>query len=369
MSNNIKYTFFNAIGTADIERIHSAVIGWMLSDKCDAFSNEEKSTLINKLFQTEEKVVYKKIESKLEYDHIDVYIETEYEDNKRQEWIIENKIKSSQGTNQLSNYKTIHPNANYLLLSLIGENGDDGWVENTYAELYSILNGVLDKCDKENSRHITIIEEYVDTLQTLVTIVKEFIEAPEEYANVFTECSKKKSEKQSQYENKICEYISHSNLETILQKLYFTKIKSDIQKDVEAEIRKKIGNTIRWEISESHGNAQIVILIDGENNTQFEIAFQGGKFKFAVSKDYQKKEKDDFFINEWTESLQKIKDGEICGYTKLNLPRSRSRVSVSKEYPTENSKNWWQNPLSDVTEQVKKQFCLLPDLIESASKS
>ena len=56
-------------------------------------------------------------------------------------------------------------------------------------------------------------------------------------------------------------------------------------------------------------------------------------------------------------------------YTKLNLPRSRSRVSVSKEYPTENGKNWWQNPLSDVTEQVKEQFCLLPKLIESASKS
>ena len=369
MSNNIKYTFFNAIGTADIERIHSAVIGWMLSDKCDAFSNKEKSTLINKLFQTEEKVVYKKIESKLEYDHIDVFIETVSEDNIKQNWIIENKIKSSQGKNQLSNYKTKHPNANYLLLSLIGENGDDGWVENTYAELYSILNGILGECNKENSRHITIIKEYVDTLQTLVTIIEEFIKTPEKYANVFTECSKKKSEKQSQHENKICEYISHSNLETILQKLYFTKIKSDIQKDVEDKIRKEIGNTIRWEISESHGNAQIVILIDGENNTQFEIAFQGGKFKFAVSKDYQKKEKDDSFIKEWITSLQKIKDDKVFDYIKLNLPRSRSRVSVSKECQINNSKIWWQNPLSDVTEQVKKQFCLLPDLIGFASKS
>lgn len=365
MRNNIRDTFFSVIGTADIERIHSAVIGWILSDKCDAFSNKEKSMLINELFKTNKEVVYKNIISVLEYDHIDVFIETVSEDNIKQNWIIENKIKSSQGTNQLSNYKTKYPNAKYLLLSLIGENGVDGWVENTYAELFSILNGILGKRNKANSRHITIIEEYVDTLQTLVTIVEEFIKAPEEYANVFTECSKKKSEKQSQYDDIICNYISLYNLETILQKLYFTKIKSNIQKDVEDEI----GNTIRWEISESHGNAQIVILFDGENNTQFEIAFQGGKFKFAVSKDYQKKEKDDFFINEWTASLQKIKDSKKFEYTKLNLPRSRSRVSVSKEYPTENGKNWWQNPLSDVTEQVKKQFCLLPKLIEFASKS
>ena len=34
--------FFNAIGVADMEKVHSAVIGWMLSDKCERVREKRK---------------------------------------------------------------------------------------------------------------------------------------------------------------------------------------------------------------------------------------------------------------------------------------------------------------------------------------
>ncbi len=45
-----KKNFFNAIGVADMEKVHSAVIGWILSDKCEAFGIDKKSELLCQLF-------------------------------------------------------------------------------------------------------------------------------------------------------------------------------------------------------------------------------------------------------------------------------------------------------------------------------
>ena len=50
-----KSNFFDAIGVADMEKVHSAVIGWMLSDNCTAFGEVEngrkiRSALLQKIF-------------------------------------------------------------------------------------------------------------------------------------------------------------------------------------------------------------------------------------------------------------------------------------------------------------------------------
>ena len=45
--------FFNAIGLADMEKVHSAMIAWMFSSDCTALSQEDKSRALNSLFDSQ----------------------------------------------------------------------------------------------------------------------------------------------------------------------------------------------------------------------------------------------------------------------------------------------------------------------------
>lgn len=39
-------SFFDKIGVADMEKVHSAVIGWMFSNDCCALNKQQKSELL-----------------------------------------------------------------------------------------------------------------------------------------------------------------------------------------------------------------------------------------------------------------------------------------------------------------------------------
>lgn len=97
--------FFDAIGIADMEKVHSAVIGWMLSCNCSAFNITTKSELLQDIFQV------KKNDRVEQFDSIEVYIEWRNIDililTKNKCWVIENKIKSSQHSDQLNRYAKI----------------------------------------------------------------------------------------------------------------------------------------------------------------------------------------------------------------------------------------------------------------------
>ena len=76
LRDNTMSNFFNAIGVADMEKIHSAVIGWMLSDKCKALDPKAKSALLCNLFK-ENIRIFKNIVVQVEIYNIDVLIEKE----------------------------------------------------------------------------------------------------------------------------------------------------------------------------------------------------------------------------------------------------------------------------------------------------
>ena len=103
--------FFNAIGVADMERVHSAVIGWMLSDDCEAFGTgqkgkEVKSKLLCSIFGITPFCVFDEIKVNVEVYDIDILITTKLGPVKEC-WVIENKIKSNQHDNQLDKYVRI----------------------------------------------------------------------------------------------------------------------------------------------------------------------------------------------------------------------------------------------------------------------
>lgn len=354
---DITPTFFDAIGTADMERVHSGVIGWLLSLKCKAFTITEQSNILNSLFGIQNGPTYTTIEPCLEYDHIDIYIKTTDANGNDADWIIENKVKSSQGDNQLSNYQNNtninSANAHFLLLTLIDETPKaSNWTNKKYSDLYAILRS--QPRVGQNAAHCAIIDEYINTIGQLSDLVNDFIANPQSYPNVFTDASLKKSDKRGKrYQSFTLQYISDNNLETLLQKLYFTKVKELIKQDVESEL---VGRNYDCQIGETHGNAEILIkLVAGSDRIQFDIAFQNGTFKNAVSKDYgdtQNKQANRKDIEDhWVPAVEKLLQPGM----QLNKPRTRARVSITNPW----EKDWWKNDMQVVADKIKNEFIQL----------
>jgi hypothetical protein len=369
---NITPTFFDAIGTADMERVHSGVICWLLSSKCKAFTIKEQSNILNSLFGIQNGPTYTTIEPCLEYDHIDIYIKTTDANGNDADWIIENKVKSSQGDNQLSNYQNNaninSANAHFLLLTLIDETPKaSNWTNKKYSDLYTILRS--QSRVGQNAAHCAIIDEYINTIGQLSDLVNDFIANPQSYPNVFTDASLKKSQKRGkQYPSFTLQYISDNNLETLLQKLYFTKVKELIKQDVESEL---VGRNYDCQIGETHGNAEIVIkLIPGNDNIQFDIAFQNGTFKYAVSKDYGNKKNQQANRAEidkhWKPAFDTIYSSlQTAKGMTFQKNSSLPRVSITKQW----CKDWWKYPIQAVADKIKNEFVQLVPFEQEVRKN
>lgn len=100
----MKPTFFDFIGTADMERIHSATIAWMISDQCGAFTPTERSSLLECLFGSRNSDIVQ-IKVCTEFEHIDIALITEDSNKNKEIWVIENKIKAPLAHNQLKKYE------------------------------------------------------------------------------------------------------------------------------------------------------------------------------------------------------------------------------------------------------------------------
>ena len=363
---SIERTFFDAIGTADMERVHSAVIGWILSDDCQAYNMAEKSTIIYEMFGVKSNRNFRDIRSCLEYNHMDIYVVTDETTRDEQIWVIENKVKSSQGKDQLGRYfKEFGSRKSHgLLLSLIDEApAHNMWKANTYSSLYAILEKLPMSGNSES--HKVIVKEYVKTIRNLTSTVDNFINNPASYPNVFMDAHKKKAEKESciaDY-NDNERYISNNNLETVLQKLYLSKIKRCIEGSFEG---------YKFTIGETHGTALLNFeLSEGVdlNKRRFELQFQGGTFKFAVILDNYSKISDEKLkdMNEtWGPIFAKLKGGD-AKYERLCLGKSHSRVAVSKQMRFGDGKEWWNRPLKDVAGALELEFATLPDLIDKVN--
>lgn len=108
MSNiDFKKGFFEWIAAADAEKVHSQTIGWILSDECGVFSEEVRKSILQELFFGQsENFDIGCIESvDVEINDIDIQITC-----KNCLIVIENKLKSSQHSNQLFKYEYLTTN-------------------------------------------------------------------------------------------------------------------------------------------------------------------------------------------------------------------------------------------------------------------
>ncbi|HXJ99842.1 MAG TPA: PD-(D/E)XK nuclease family protein [Gelidibacter sp.] len=149
-------TFFEFLSISNQEKIHSQILSWIFSENFKGILHTEKIKLFKNLFNID----VKKIEFSLtEYKNVDILIKTD-----KDIVVIENKLKSSQHSNQLDKYqKTIDNDfnnikTNYFFLTLIGESSiNTNWKNISYNDLFIALK----KIEFQKNKDAIILEEYL----------------------------------------------------------------------------------------------------------------------------------------------------------------------------------------------------------------
>ena len=308
--------FFNAIGVASMEKIHSAMIAWILDDKNDknivkeqseeslfaTFPIEVRSEILCKMFGIEDERQFDSIQTHVEWNDIDIMIETIYK-NKREIWVIENKLKtpehkSNSGKKRIwqtekyvkliqREFKDL--NHHYMLLSLGGDEAkykteEVSWNSFSYSDLYKLLNEKY----KEEIVEYRQIKEYIYSIERMIKELENFKKDPSSYSIVFEPKKKKENKAKLLFEEPLNEnvkkayYILENGLETIFQKEFLKKIVDDAQLKTLKE---------GMVIDEDNGTAEFDYTIarfdkdakvDDNGNLLFQIQFQNGAFKVVI---------------------------------------------------------------------------------------
>lgn len=345
---DMKRTFFEYLGIADMEKIHSQIIQWILSSNNESISENGKNEIISMLFGIQD---FKIKEIITEYKNIDIVIKSE-----TSIICIENKLKSSQHSNQLKNYqKSIEKQYGdiktyFYFLTLIGEESDETeWRNITYNSLLKVLT----KIKKQENKDGLILEEYIQTLNNFQHVINDFLKFPENYMNVFQDGSKTKSQKIKELKTPKQRFISENQLETIFQKLYFKKVAQKLNLDKE-----------NYYITETHGNAIFGVIIDRfeikDHKLNFGLDFQNGTFKtFCISSDYNNS-KPDLIPIEISTLLEQLKGNEKYGYHRFNKPRTKAQYSLTKR-----KFNFAGIKINEFADRYSKELDLSKELISN----
>lgn len=375
--------FFNAIGVADLERVHSAMIAWILDDENDndntqssanpsqfsTFSKKERSSLLCGLFGVEEKE-FQSIKTHVEWNDIDIMIKTKDGSGSEDVWVIENKLKSQEHMSnekdatgkvsiwQTTKYEKIIKNyypksgKHYMLLSLGGDNANSSsgeWKSCTYESLFSLLNQV-----SSLSSH-TLVNEYVSSIKKMTHELSVFLDSKtgkQNYPHVFRKLKKSEIESAGLKENE--RYIIENGLETIFQKCFL----AEMWKKYIIKYKNSIYKNRNWSISETNGNALLDIHLDDiafkNEKHHAQIEFQNGTFKIQFYLDgEQTPDSKNKFLNNWERVFKKEKKYKNKNEEwKVNYPKSssiRSYISISRKIC--NNCNWWENEEGKILEQ------------------
>lgn len=337
---NEEKSFFEYIQIADSERIHSEFISWLLSPDCKSINEIDKFNFINNLFKLNE--TNQIIKSGTEIDNIDIFIETN-----NYVLIIENKIKSSQHSNQLSRYKKFvkdkYPRKQhrFVFLTLIQEQSNDNdWTNVSYNEILIELN----KLNFSSNKHTLFVEDYILYLKRLLSALNDVISNTSIYKSVFENGSLKKSVKlQSKFANEIEKFIAKNQLETIFQKAFLTKLLED------ERIKGFNGS-----LTDTRGIALIdfplkrnISIGDKRLYTTF-IQIQGDniKFAFAIQENYHKSNSK--WITHIVSIFKSLKTQNEFGFDKMNSPKSLAYVSISKKM----KKAYWNMDFEDIISMI-----------------
>lgn len=364
--------FFNYIGVADIERVHSSVIAWMLSENCHAFSQTVKSKILRKMFGVDENnITYSKIGTQVESDHIDIVFTTKQNDmnDMKTLWVVENKIKSLE--HKVNNVKwqteeyadkIMKKNSegmnHFVLLSLTGEDAKSNkikWHSLKYEDLYDIFKEAERATDNNQATkcHKAIVDEYLGSLWNIIDSLQKYLKNPEDFPQIFHKLPNRDKENldNSQETN---QFILSNNLESIFQIALYNKI----VKCIKCCYDDKCEDLKEYNISGSarNGDAEIIFKAQtigqiGTDKITIAISFQSGTYKIVIAADDAYQSND---TKRWDKCLKKIcsfgidkicEDKNKCGW-KFNKPKTgkngqKPRVSITKR--VSNEPKWYED--------------------------
>ena len=348
--------FFNAIGVADMEKVHSAMIAWILDDKNDStmpgantgslfstFDRDNRSDLLCDIFG-EPRKKFVSIETFVEWNNIDILILTKDQNGQKERWVIENKLKSPEHVSnvkgntpiwQTQKYTKTITNTfgdkgnHYLLLSLTGNSAkspNGNWIAKKYEDLRNILSSYRTSASP-------IIEEYYNAIDELCNVLKDFLNNYSNYPIAIS--SKTKNSEKSKVlltsKNTDEKYVIENSLETIFQKCLLIEQMSLYQ-----------GTCFRlpYTIDETHGNALLDIergklegVVNGcQQKYYVQFEFQNGSFKVQIHQRPQQRNINDF-VKEWDIVFKNVANN---GWRKKS-PTSTPFMSVSFKID-----KWWK---------------------------
>ena len=370
--------FFNAIGLADMEKVHSAMIAWMFSSDCTALSQEDKSRALNSLFDSQYE--FKSIRTELERDNIDIHIVTDEGTPNEAHWIIENKIKTNQHSNQLDKYVDIANEKygkwekHFVFLTLIEEAPlgyhAPKWVNKTYSYLLDIMNNLNSWQSRDNS-HKFILEEYIECIKLLNNSLNDFISSPHLYPHVFeygrTAREHKDFKAIGHDTGEYASFIAECNLEKIFQECFLSKkIKNECLSNFQGNV-----------FVQSWGKAMLVLY--GKKEWDFEplrlqIEFQGETFKVVLINHltYLKPSKDDYksiyekSINNgktWEQIFQESKDE---GWTIQRSHKKEGKIikpRISLDFRIDSE--WYKKPKELFMESYHKAEIMAAKIVQN----
>ncbi len=383
--------FFNAIGVADMEKIHSAVIGWILSNNCNAFGITEKSFILCRLFNQQKNRIFNTIDVHVEVYDIDILIETEDQQGQKECWVIENKLKSNQHSNQLDkyvriinglemtkgknpkpitiNYKHIEDEyQHYCFLTLIDEKPlgihKQKWINTKYHDLFNIMNSMGRNHGQDDS---IIFNQYLICIKELTEALTDFLNYPGLYPHVFSYGSKKKTEKKysdiRQDKGEYATYIAECGLETIFQKQWLRKMVSRAVK-INPNLKDLQEN---MKVDEDRGTAEFDYTINTLDETKLnpngdlllQIQFQNGTFKVVViHKDYRNPKNPPAYRemiygkkSVWHKKFSEIEKSSID----WKIPKRGEKARISLTRPL-GSDNWFAYNEKGIIEEFVKGF-------------
>lgn len=362
--------FFEFISAASNEKVHSQTLAWIFSTNCTAFTPEVKGALLSQLVgdTMDNAKKYIPLKSIAEIEDIDLFIECSDTC-----LVIENKIKSSQHSNQLYKYqyfttidevqkisilnewvnnafphltgKELNDKKNklrdkyslqkypafeqllkskapkYIYLNLIKEPVDDNWLNITYATVFNIFENYYQNklSSQANAGDIHILKDYLACIKRLQESVNYFKNKKNQIIREHVIMNGKAS-KITLLENELNRYnqVNGNNEENIEDFIRKNQLETILQKQFYLEIIENIDASqpsyFIAKVAESHGNA----LLD--------FHFHGIDFK---------------------------KDGSSCtGILQFQGSSIKLAISVDKETPKSN----WKEQLIPAFKQSLEQY-------------
>ena len=349
MEEQFKKGFFEFIAATDAEKVHSQTIGWIFSPNSKTLSSNQKMQILFDLFDNHdlELADFEVERVFVEFKDIDILIVC-----KNFVIVIENKIKSTQHSNQLNKYENIISEINefnsklykpkFIYLTLFGESAKNGnWKELSYSKLHDVIISNLSEFTISPEIDIQehyILKSYLNTINQLTSAldwiendsqVRKWVFQNGDFAksNIFNYDFVGKSSR--------IRYLAENGLVRFIQKYYYKKVIDYLNNQLQL-----INVSFFYESSSRNGGGLIQITfnelaftIDGEQyNIGYQIQGDSEKYNVAnvkyVSSGKTELNKMKQIVN-LTAELDELK--RILRFSKRNPGQSKPYASISNK--------------------------------------